>query len=482
MADSTIAQLPSALALTASDYFPVDQGGVTKKATLSLLGNGSVFVTSGKSLYVTNTLTFIGTDGTSITFPTTDATIARTDTGQTFTGTQVFGALTCTTINGGTIAFVAGKTFTINNTITIVGTDGTTITFPTTSATMARTDAAQTFTGTQTFSSSIVGSVTGSAATLTTPRTIDGVSFDGSANILVVAPAIHAATNKATPVDADEFGIWDSVGSTLNHVTWANIKTTLGATFAALAGSASQVFSIGYPTSSSHAARLEQVSLFVEVTAVAAPDIFGAVGSTINYNNSTPVTMTSIAACASAQVGLVKKLIPSANVTVTASANLVVDGATSGNFILPANADIEVRPESTTKFIITTISAWGDWTIDYSGTGGTCTHTSYGRWEKTGRKVTLHFTSTFSANTLTGGITISGFPFTSSAITIYCAGYISSFSNLSTALTDMSILVSPGSTTGQIYVIAAAATSKSLMQGTDLSATTVLAGNIVYFV
>lgn len=47
------------------------------------------------------------------------------------------------------LTLASGKTFTISNTIALTGTDGVTITFPTTSATMARTDAGQTFTGNQ---------------------------------------------------------------------------------------------------------------------------------------------------------------------------------------------------------------------------------------------------------------------------------------------------------------------------------------------
>jgi hypothetical protein len=38
---------------------------------------------------------------------------------------------------------------------------------------------------------------------------------------------IHAATNKVTPVDADEFGIYDSITGLLNKLTWANLKATL---------------------------------------------------------------------------------------------------------------------------------------------------------------------------------------------------------------------------------------------------------------
>lgn len=38
---------------------------------------------------------------------------------------------------------------------------------------------------------------------------------------------IHAATSKATPIDADEFGIWDSVSGLLNKLTFANLKAML---------------------------------------------------------------------------------------------------------------------------------------------------------------------------------------------------------------------------------------------------------------
>lgn len=74
-------------------------------------------------------------------------------------------ALTVTTINGltptanATGFSIAGgtvsKTLTINNSIGISGTDGTIMTFPSTSATIARTDAANTFTGVQTFNDAI---------------------------------------------------------------------------------------------------------------------------------------------------------------------------------------------------------------------------------------------------------------------------------------------------------------------------------------
>ncbi len=98
-----------------------------------------------------------------------------TSTGATGTGklvfdgtptlvTPVLGVATATSINkvaitapatSATLTILDGKTLTANKSLTLDGTDSTTMTFPTTSATIARTDAANTFTGVQTFSTPI---------------------------------------------------------------------------------------------------------------------------------------------------------------------------------------------------------------------------------------------------------------------------------------------------------------------------------------
>jgi hypothetical protein len=62
--------------------------------------------------------------------------------------TPALGVATATTLNGHT--FTAGSS-------TFTGTAAQTYTFPTTSATLARTDAANTFTGNQTFAGGIIG-------------------------------------------------------------------------------------------------------------------------------------------------------------------------------------------------------------------------------------------------------------------------------------------------------------------------------------
>jgi len=85
-----------------------------------------------------------GTSGESVTFATVNATTVSTSNINKVTVTAPATSATLTIANG--------KTLTANNSLTLAGTDATTMTFPTTSATIARTDAAQTFSGTQTFS------------------------------------------------------------------------------------------------------------------------------------------------------------------------------------------------------------------------------------------------------------------------------------------------------------------------------------------
>ena len=93
-------------------------------------------------------------------------------------------------------------------------------------------DSGLTLAGTNTGDQTSVTGNAGTATTLQTARTIDGVSFNGSANITVIAPATVAATAKTTPVDADVMPLADSAASNvLKKVTWANIKATLKAYF-----------------------------------------------------------------------------------------------------------------------------------------------------------------------------------------------------------------------------------------------------------
>lgn len=56
------------------------------------------------------------------------------------------------------------------------------------------------------------------------------VSYQKNAAGLDIPSTIHAASSKATPVDADELGLVDSAASwVLKKLTWANLKATLNA-------------------------------------------------------------------------------------------------------------------------------------------------------------------------------------------------------------------------------------------------------------
>lgn len=93
-----------------------------------------------------------------ITAPATSATLTIAN-GKTLTANSSL-----------TLAGVDAKTLTVNNSLTLAGTDSTTMTFPSTNATLARTDAAQTFTGDQTYSNSQI--VAGLRATSAAAPTI----------------------------------------------------------------------------------------------------------------------------------------------------------------------------------------------------------------------------------------------------------------------------------------------------------------------
>jgi hypothetical protein len=63
---------------------------------------------------------------------------------------------------------------------------------------------------------------------------------DGTHKEAAISTPIHAATSKATPVDADEIGLVDSAATfVLKRLTWANLKATLKTYFDTLYVSAS---------------------------------------------------------------------------------------------------------------------------------------------------------------------------------------------------------------------------------------------------
>jgi len=166
-AGTNITLVGSTFSLSTSPVLTTPNIGVATATSI----NGNTFTSGtytltgspGKTFTFSNTLTLAGTDGTTMTFPSTSDTVA---------GLAATQALTNKTLNGNTfttgtytLTGAAGKTLTFNNTLTLAGTDSTTQTFPATSATIARTDAGQTFTGTQTFGALTATTVNGAAIT-----------------------------------------------------------------------------------------------------------------------------------------------------------------------------------------------------------------------------------------------------------------------------------------------------------------------------
>lgn len=185
----TISNLPAASSSTGPDEFVLVQSSLTKK--------------------ITNTNLFTNATLTNPTMTTPTLGVASATSLNKVTITAPATAATLTIANN--------KTLTCSNSLTLAGTDATTMTFPSTSATIARTDAAQTFTGTQTFDGAVVGSVqslSGAGAvnitTVTTAFTstatgnaltlADGVAGQLKA-IVYVAEAAGADTGILTPAN-----------------------------------------------------------------------------------------------------------------------------------------------------------------------------------------------------------------------------------------------------------------------------------------
>jgi hypothetical protein len=148
-----------------------------------------------------------GTSGESVTFATVNAT--------TISASNINKVTVTAPATGATLTIADGKTLTANNSLTLAGTDATTMTFPSTSATIARTDAAQTFTGTQTFSSALVlpaGTVsapsfapTGDTNTGIFFPAADTIAFaEGGAEAMRIDSAGNVGIGTSSPVDAVE--------------------------------------------------------------------------------------------------------------------------------------------------------------------------------------------------------------------------------------------------------------------------------------
>lgn len=207
--------------------------------------------TTSKTLTVNRTLTLTGTDSTTMTFPSTSATIARTDSGQTFSGTQVIDIINAASsssttadlfgnVTTGTVGIADGLT---TGTINI----GNGTTSSTGRTVNINTNASSTVTVTTNIGSPVIGStinlvagspgvvltstglittsaVTGGASSIMTIRTGNTTTSGNSGNLFLdvgsaagTAGTVSVGTSSASGVSIGRTGITTSVTGTLNQ-------------------------------------------------------------------------------------------------------------------------------------------------------------------------------------------------------------------------------------------------------------------------
>ncbi len=164
--DTVTIQVASSIAASYTLTLPVDDG--TANQFLQTDGSGVLTWATGSAGTVT-----------AVSIATANGFSGSSSGGATPALTIVAGAIVPTSVNGLTITTTTGtftltnaKTFAVAKSLTLDGTDSTTMTFPSTSATIARTDAANTFTGASTTSAWVMTSPT--ITTKISPTTDDG--------------------------------------------------------------------------------------------------------------------------------------------------------------------------------------------------------------------------------------------------------------------------------------------------------------------
>lgn len=198
-------------------------------------------LTNATGLPVSSGISGLGTGVATFLATPSSANLAGALTDESGTGVAVFttspilvtptiGAATATSVNkmaitapvtSSTLAVANSKTFTVNNTLTLAGTDSTTMTFPSTTATIARTDAANTFTGHQT-----IEGVTSTGATGT-----GNLVFSTSPTFVtpILGTPTSATLTNATglPISSGVSGLGSGVATFLATPTSANLAGAL---------------------------------------------------------------------------------------------------------------------------------------------------------------------------------------------------------------------------------------------------------------
>lgn len=157
--------------------------------------------------------------------------VARTQS-PSFT-TPSLGAATATSINSltittstGTLTIANGKTVTVNNTITLNGTDATAFTLPAASTTLVGTDSTQTLTNKR--YTPRIGTVASAATITPTSDTVDQY------NVTALATDATIAAPTGTPTDGQKLILRILDNGTSRNLTWTTTSGGYRAVIAAL--------------------------------------------------------------------------------------------------------------------------------------------------------------------------------------------------------------------------------------------------------
>lgn len=189
-----------------------------------------VVTLTGIQTLTNKTLTTPTVNTPTIATPTFSGTASGSLTNLSLT-TPSLGVATATSLNGLTVSTTTGtftltnaKTFAVTNTLTLSGTDSTVMTFPSTTATIARTDAAQTFTGTQVFSQLVTTNnaiaASSNAATVPITSRLSTVTNSSAATLTITITTTSAVDGQLIIVRVLDFS---AVAQT---ITWVNTENS----------------------------------------------------------------------------------------------------------------------------------------------------------------------------------------------------------------------------------------------------------------
>lgn len=221
---------------TASPLSVVGGGGSGTVTTVSVtsangFGGSVANPTTTPAITLTTSVTgLLKGNGTSVSAATSGSDYAPATSGSSVLKGNGAGGFTNSKVTltdpatSATLTIADGKTLTISKTLTLDGTDSTTMTFPSTSATIARTDSAQTFTGSQTFSQVLTTSnaiaASGNAATVPVTSKVNTVTNNSAATLTVTL-----ATSGAIDGQSSIVRILDATGAA-QTITWVNTENS----------------------------------------------------------------------------------------------------------------------------------------------------------------------------------------------------------------------------------------------------------------